>query len=809
MVLPQGAGQPGANSQRLLSYTTSDAYGYPQSQLGTSGGGSSGAAPSSQRRRAIIACSIGAALMVAALVGVLAWGVPAIRAAHARVRSVTASGHLDEAFCGKMPGLDAQRACHAYLFSPGRLRFQVANDWGLAHLASYECAGISPECMNADTMADKPGLSTCKPMPGADCGTEIDFEEIPSLGGGKVYKLEEPLSRTGLTVDQVLAKRARGEKLDDDDKWLLSIAWGKPAPKDPVSGWGWFQATPVPSESYSRVPATFLATSHEWDRMTDYANNIGAFKAIFKELGPSPIIRMGGASQDFLTDPPPKEIWQALQTLHRELNASFIIGLPLWRHDAVDDARAMMQIAEQWIPKSHIVGYELGNEPEFWLTGVGGYDVKEPTKFVPGFEAYVQYFHRVAKALNDCKDGKSNPVLAGPGWGNVNTIDAKWMAMQAKMEGVKCYMRELSVHYYPYVNNVTIDSKGLLAQDLQNFGLDKFKWLQGVAKAVGLGLRVSETNSLYGGGRSGLSDTMAGALWCADALFAFASTGASGFHFHWGFGGQPLQGGQPNTGVQTNFFTKAGEIGPPTKMDDVGGPYPSVHAPWYSYLLFRLATAGEDNGFSDTKFVKTDTAANDCKANMKVWSLLADDGSLRVAILNKDGDASCNVNVNLEGRFCGKSGRLSRLMPGIKGMDSYRGITWQGQTYDETTNGYRRGDRAVDYVAPRYANGKCSMTVPMPPASGAVLEVPSSGARRLMGPAEAEHPRGGLFDASGAPLDKDGKHIPAAAAAAAAAKEGATVAVPEAAKARPAPLRRGFFREWFNLDHSAAPAKGN
>jgi hypothetical protein len=37
-------------------------------------------------------------------------------------------------------------------------------------------------------------------------------------------------------------------------------------------------------------------------------------------------------------------------------------------------------------------------------------------------------------------------VLAGPGWGNVNTIDAKWMAMQAKMEGVKCYMRELSVH---------------------------------------------------------------------------------------------------------------------------------------------------------------------------------------------------------------------------------------------------------------------------------------------------------------------------------------------------------------------------
>jgi hypothetical protein len=72
----------------------------------------------------------------------------------------------------------------------------------------------------------------------------------------------------------------------------------------------------------------------------------------------------------------------------------------------------------------------------------------------------------------------------------------------------------------------------------------------------------------YGGGRAGLSDTMAGTMWCADALFAFAQAGAVGFHFHWGFGGRPIYGGQPNTGVQTNFWPK----------DDK--PYPSVHAPW-------------------------------------------------------------------------------------------------------------------------------------------------------------------------------------------------------------------------------------
>lgn len=57
----------------------------------------------------------------------------------------------------------------------------------------------------------------------------------------------------------------------------------------------------------------------------------------------------------------------------------------------------------------------------------------------------------------------------------------------------------------------------------------------------------------YGGGRADLSDTMAGTLWVADALFTFAANGARAFHLHWGHGGLPYEGGSPNVGVQTNF----------------------------------------------------------------------------------------------------------------------------------------------------------------------------------------------------------------------------------------------------------------
>jgi hypothetical protein len=54
-------------------------------------------------------------------------------------------------------------------------------------------------------------------------------------------------------------------------------------------------------------------------------------------------------------------------------------------------------------------------QPEFWLkTGLGGWT--EEGNWVPGFEGYAPYFHRVASALNPCDDPEG-PQLSGPGWG--------------------------------------------------------------------------------------------------------------------------------------------------------------------------------------------------------------------------------------------------------------------------------------------------------------------------------------------------------------------------------------------------------
>ena len=50
----------------------------------------------------------------------------------------------------------------------------------------------------------------------------------------------------------------------------------------------------------------------------------------------------------------------------------------------------------------------------------------------------------------------------------------------------------------------------------------------------GLPFRLAETNSCYGGGKQGVSDTFASALWGADLMYQLASGGGMGINFHGG-----------------------------------------------------------------------------------------------------------------------------------------------------------------------------------------------------------------------------------------------------------------------------------
>lgn len=119
-------------------------------------------------------------------------------------------------------------------------------------------------------------------------------------------------------AEQAAAAAAKAEQLTEDTSSKTGAkvtaakaapAPAKPAPVKVVPAWANFSAAIMTDSTIIRVPETFLATSHEWDRITDYSANLEAFSNIFREFGPSPILRMGGASQDAMTEPPKKEIW--------------------------------------------------------------------------------------------------------------------------------------------------------------------------------------------------------------------------------------------------------------------------------------------------------------------------------------------------------------------------------------------------------------------------------------------------------------------------------------------------------------------
>lgn len=92
----------------------------------------------------------------------------------------------------------------------------------------------------------------------------------------------------------------------------------------------------------------------------------------------------------------------------------------------------------------------------------------------------------------------------------------------------------------------------------------------------------------------------------------------------------------------------------------------------YGYLFWVLASAGSYGAAADTRFVPTRMEGlNQCGANMKVWALRADNGELRMALINKSEKKSCNVCVAVsDKKYCSKQATMSRLLPGSDGIFS-------------------------------------------------------------------------------------------------------------------------------------------
>jgi hypothetical protein len=405
------------------------------------------------------------------------------------------------------------------------------------------------------------------------------------------------------------------------------------------------------------------------------ANSV--YVQLVRTLGVRGVIRIGGNTADYASYAPTapavsspyetvvndavlKELGSFLEATEWKL----IWALDLGRGsetDAIAEARAVLAIAGK-----RLLAFEIGNEPDL-------FSHEKHRKPEYNYEDWLADYRRYKKALRAQFPGIpfAGPDVAGK---------TDWVTRFASDEGKDAVL--LTHHYYREGQNPGSTIEKLLGVDpkLQ----PELDQLQSASESCGLPYRICEVNSFSGGGRPGVSDTMAGALWALDYMFTLAAHGCSGVNME--------------TGVnQRGFISSYSPIG-----DDEQGHY-LAKPEYYGMLAFSLAGRGE-----------LLTAEVDARsAEIKAYATRPKEGTLALTVINKGAGASV-LDVDIGNPGQARRGSVIRLTG--PAVDAKSGISLGGA--EVTATGRWEGAKAE---VVRVRNGRFSLQ--MPPASAAIVQI--------------------------------------------------------------------------------------
>ena len=290
---------------------------------------------------------------------------------------------------------------------------------------------------------------------------------------------------------------------------------------------------------------------------------------------------------------------EAIHNLREFLDAcgwKLIYGLNMGTgtaEDAADEAARVMDAAG-----SKLIAFQLCNEPDlFFRNGIrkADYDFKQ-------FAVEWQHFFQTIRAR------LPNAPFAGPD----TAYNNEWLvpfAQQFKHEAVF-----LSQHYYaegpPTDPSMTIERLLRPNPKLQ----DEFEGMKTTMQESGLPFRLAETNSCYQGGKQGVSDTFASALWGADLMYQLASAGGTGINFHGGGYGWYT----PIAGTQENGFL--------------------ARPIYYGMLLFAQAGAG--------KLVESQFDHPELAPPLTAYAIRSNTGAIKVVIFNRNLDRGVHLTID-------------------------------------------------------------------------------------------------------------------------------------------------------------------
>ncbi|HJS96729.1 MAG TPA: glycosyl hydrolase family 79 C-terminal domain-containing protein [Solirubrobacteraceae bacterium] len=316
------------------------------------------------------------------------------------------------------------------------------------------------------------------------------------------------------------------------------------------------QATLVIGSTLSTVPvpSSFFGISTEYWTLPLFERDTRAFERVLSLLhvaGDGPLIlRIGGDSADHsFWSPRIQKMpdWAfaltpaylaRLRALVQRDRVRLIVDLNLLT-DTPFAAAAWARAAETSLPHGSIAGFEIGNEPDlyerrYWVDMTARSPLVPrpmPLDLTPA--TYVADFAAYARVIGE---GSPDIPLVGPAVGHPR-LGLPFVSALIAAERQELGM--VTGHLYPYskcVKSPKSSSYPTVARVLGRHATSAFATDLAPAVALahhaGLKFRLTEFNSVTCGGKVGVSNTFATALWAPDALFTAMRAGVDGANLH-------------------------------------------------------------------------------------------------------------------------------------------------------------------------------------------------------------------------------------------------------------------------------------
>lgn len=413
------------------------------------------------------------------------------------------------------------------------------------------------------------------------------------------------------------------------------------------------------------MPADFVGLSYEVQQLADpsffSASNTGLIRR-FRDLSPHGVLRLGGNTSEFaywkptpespepehpqirIVEGEPKPQYyavtpEAVRNLAAFLKATgwtCLYGIGMGTNTP-DRAAAEAEFVARTL-RTSLQYFQIGNEVDLFERHLRDPKTWSPKSYL---DEWLSLAHAVSERVPEARFGMPD-VASKVSW--LTDIADQWQAVKNPP-----HVTTLTHHYYfggpatnPEVNIPNLLKPATMARVQHTADL-----ATAAAAKMGVRVRMTEGNTCYRGGKPGVSDVFAAALWSADYSLLLASNGYSGINLHGGTGksvsnsvggflpGDVLLKDQGNTPEQIAshphpFYTPIATFGTEYQLEPV------------AYGLMFAGSLSGGTFFHDDLTSKLQAAGVAATA----YAVKLPDGKVSLVILNKDAEKDLELTVD-------------------------------------------------------------------------------------------------------------------------------------------------------------------